>query len=76
MQAEFIKQYVPEDAKLHLVGHSIGSWLIMNLMRDEEIAKRVEKCYLLFPTVEYMKETPNGKFLNKFVRYLLKIFPN
>ena len=58
---------MPQDAHLHLIGHSIGSWFALNLMRDEEIAKRVVKCYLLFPTVEHMKESPNGKFLTQFV---------
>ncbi|CAD6215884.1 GSCOCG00000700001-RA-CDS [Cotesia congregata] len=63
----FIKQYVPKDAKLHLVGHSIGSWCILQLLKDPEIAKQVVRCYLLFPTIERMAETPNGKFLTNFV---------
>lgn len=66
-QVAFIKQYVPKDAKLHLVGHSIGSWCILQLLKDQEIAKQVVRCYLLFPTIERMAETPNGKFLTNFV---------
>ncbi|KAK0167933.1 hypothetical protein PV327_001784 [Microctonus hyperodae] len=63
----FIKKYVPEDAKLHLVGHSIGCWLILQLLKDKQIADRVVKCYLLFPAIERMRETPSGKFLTNFV---------
>lgn len=60
VQAEFIKTYIPEDAQLYLIGHSIGAWCVLNLLRDDEINKRVKKCYLLFPTIEYMAETRNG----------------
>ncbi|XP_057332896.1 lipid droplet-associated hydrolase [Microplitis mediator] len=63
----FIEKYIPKDAKLHLVGHSIGCWMILQLLKNEEFAKRVVKCYLLFPTIERMAETPNGKFLTRIV---------
>lgn len=63
----FIKKYVPEDAHLHLVGHSIGAWFTLNLLKDSDIDKRIRKCYLLFPTIEYMAETPNGMLFNNFI---------
>lgn len=66
-QIEFIKEYVPKDAKLHIICHSIGSWFTLKHLEDEEFAKRVVKCYLLFPTIEYMAETPSGTFLNTFL---------
>lgn len=81
LQVEFINKYVPKDARLHLIGHSIGSWMILNMMKDELIAKRVTKSYLLFPTVERMAESPNGRLLCNVVRifffiifFLYKIF--
>lgn len=64
---EFIKKYVPEDAQLHLIGHSIGAWMVLNLLKNNDINKRVRKCYLLFPTVEYIADTPNGRFFIHFV---------
>ena len=67
---EFIKKYVPEDAKLHLVGHSIGCWMVLDMLKDDSISKRVAKCYLLFPTIEHMAETHNGLF---FTRYISRI---
>ncbi|XP_076170526.1 lipid droplet associated hydrolase sturkopf isoform X1 [Ptiloglossa arizonensis] len=64
---EFIKKYVPEDAKLHLIGHSIGSWMVLNILKDNFISKRVTKCYLLFPTIEHMAKTRNGRFFTRVV---------
>ncbi|XP_047353165.1 lipid droplet-associated hydrolase [Vespa velutina] len=64
---QFIRKYVPSDAKIYLVGHSIGSWFILNLLKDEDISKKVEKCYLLFPTIENMADTPNGRFLTNII---------
>lgn len=66
-QIKFIKTYVPNDAKIYLIGHSIGSWIILNLLKDEDISRKVEKCYLLFPTIENMADTWNGKMLTFFV---------
>lgn len=69
---QFIKTYVPRDAKLHLVGHSIGCWFVLNLLQDEAISKQVAKCYMLFPTVERMAESRNGKY---FTNILTRIAP-
>ncbi|KAK2584422.1 hypothetical protein KPH14_006803 [Odynerus spinipes] len=72
-KVQFIKKYVPDDARIYLIGHSIGSWVILNLLKNEDISKRVEKCYLLFPTIENIADTPNGRFLIGFVFYLTTI---
>ncbi|XP_011866390.1 PREDICTED: UPF0554 protein C2orf43 homolog [Vollenhovia emeryi] len=64
---EFIRRYIPEDAHLHIIGHSIGAWFVLNLLKNDDIEKRIRRCYLLFPTIEYMAETPNGMFFNNFV---------
>lgn len=61
-KVEFIKKYVPEDTHLHLIGHSIGAWFVLNLLKNHDINGRIKRCYMLFPTVEYMAESPNGKF--------------
>ncbi|KAM0737473.1 Lipid droplet-associated hydrolase [Formica fusca] len=61
-KVEFIKKYIPEDAQLHLIGHSIGAWFVLNLLKNNDINKRIKKCYMLFPTVEYMAESRNGIF--------------
>ncbi|XP_015436696.1 PREDICTED: lipid droplet-associated hydrolase [Dufourea novaeangliae] len=66
----FIKKYVPEDAKLHLIGHSIGSWIVLHMLEDDSISKRVKKCYLLFPTIEHMATSSNGQFFTKIVSHI------
>jgi hypothetical protein len=56
-----------------MVGHSIGCKIIMEVLkRNEDEAARILKSYLLFPTLERMRLTPNGKFLWYFssVRWL------
>lgn len=70
---QFIKTYVPDDAKIYLIGHSIGCWFILNVLKNKDISKNVEKCYLLFPTIEHMANTPNGRFLTGFVSYIATI---
>ncbi|XP_018056446.1 PREDICTED: lipid droplet-associated hydrolase [Atta colombica] len=72
-KAEFIKRYIPENAHLHLIGHSIGAWCVLKLLKDNDIDKRIRKCYLLFPTIEYMADTPNGIFFKTFVSHTAPI---
>lgn len=63
----FVNEYIPKDARVHLVGHSIGAWMILKLLEDEVFAGRVVKCYLLFPTIEHMADTHSGKFFSNIV---------
>lgn len=59
----FINQYVPKDVKLHLIGHSIGSKICLELLKRfrESDDHRQAYAYLLFPTLERMAQTPNGR---------------
>lgn len=61
-KASFIENYVPKDVKIHLIGHSIGSWLILELFKKPSIKERIHRSYLLFPTFERMAASPNGHF--------------
>lgn len=62
-KAAFIRQYVPEDVKIHLIGHSIGAWMVVELLKLPDIQARVAHSYLLFPTIERMAETVPGRML-------------
>lgn len=53
-QVEFIRKYIPSDVKIYLVGHSIGAYMSLQLMKFDDISERIHHCYLLFPTLEYM----------------------
>lgn len=70
----FIEKYVPSDVKIHLIGHSIGAWMILQLLENERIRSRIQKCYMLFPTVERMMESPNGWVFTKVAMPLYSVF--
>lgn len=64
-KVEFIRKYIPSDVKIHLVCHSIGSWVALELLKVPDINSRIHKCYMLFPTFERMAESPNGWIYTK-----------
>ena len=65
----FIRDHTPPDVSLILIGHSIGCYMILNLLEHLDDSK-VERGFLLFPTVERMAESPNGKRMTPVFRYL------
>lgn len=77
-KVDFIKQFVPEDVKIHLIGHSIGAKLCLDLLHDFNFSKKVEHCYLLFPTIEWVADSEKGVKVPNFNRifFLLRIFYN
>lgn len=84
-KAEFINKYVPENVKIHLMGHSIGAYVILELLKRPSIKNRVQKEYLLYPTIERLGATPNGRIFTKvfplltwlgiFIFWLFNILP-
>ena len=77
-KVEFIRNFVPDNVKIHLVGHSIGSKISMELLKFEDISDKVRHCYLLFPTIERMVESRNGilffKFFDQFYFFIRLIY--
>nr|XP_015212636.1 PREDICTED: lipid droplet-associated hydrolase isoform X3 [Lepisosteus oculatus] len=55
----FLKQHVPRDVKLVLIGHSIGCYIILEMMKRDP-GLRVLKSVLLFPTIERMAHSPQA----------------
>lgn len=56
----FLRRHVPRDTPLVLVGHSIGCYIILEMMkRDPEL--KVLKAVMLFPTIERMAQSPQGR---------------
>ncbi|KAM4626043.1 lipid droplet-associated hydrolase [Polymixia lowei] len=71
----FLRKHVPRETSLVLVGHSIGCYIILEMMkRDPEL--KVMKAVMLFPTIEHMAQTPQGKVMTpvlchmRYVAYL------
>ena len=59
----FINQYYPNLNSLHLIGHSIGAYMILNML---DRLPEVKKSILLFPAIERFAETPNARFQRPF----------
>ena len=66
---EFIKSKLSPAAKLILVGHSIGTYIILKLMTHESIFERVDYTVLLFPTIENLYQTPLGRLCKPIANY-------
>ncbi|KAM3595268.1 uncharacterized protein V6R79_020840 [Siganus canaliculatus] len=68
----FLRKHVPKETSLVLVGHSIGCYIILEMMkRNPEL--KVLKAVMLFPTIERMAQTPQGKVMTPVLcqmRYL------
>lgn len=79
-QIDFIRNHIPSDVKIHLIGHSIGSYISLKLLNIEDISNRIKHCYLLFPTIEYMVlvlyNSDRVKFLKKYSFGLQAETPN
>ena len=55
----FLRDRAEQKKTLYLVGHSIGCYMILKMLKH--IApSRVRKIFFLFPTIENMASTPNG----------------
>lgn len=71
----FLRQNVPADVKLVLIGHSIGCYIILEMMkRSPEL--NVLKSILLFPTIERMAQSPQGKMMTPWLcslRYVVYV---
>jgi len=57
---EFIDKFIPEGVNLHLIGHSIGAKICVELVKRYK-ERNNAAAYLLFPTLERMAETPQGQ---------------
>lgn len=65
----FLRKHVPRETSLVLVGHSIGCYIILDMMkRDPEL--KVLKAVMLFPTIERMAQTPQGRVITPMVCHM------
>ncbi|XP_063395587.1 lipid droplet-associated hydrolase [Cydia fagiglandana] len=62
---------IDKRRNIHLIGHSIGAWLILEAInKRDSLIDRICSVNLLFPTIQRMADSPNGKKLNGIVRRL------
>lgn len=62
---EFISTFVPRGVKIHLVSHSIGAQISLELLKDSLMSYKIHQCYMLFPTIERMVDSSNGVWFHK-----------
>uniref|UniRef100_A0A8D1X547 Lipid droplet-associated hydrolase n=2 Tax=Sus scrofa TaxID=9823 RepID=A0A8D1X547_PIG len=71
----FLRTHVPKEMKLVVIGHSIGCYISLQILKHGPELPII-RCFLLFPTIERMSESPNGKITTPLVcwfRYALYI---
>ncbi|XP_077167754.1 lipid droplet-associated hydrolase [Paroedura picta] len=69
----FLRKNVPRDMKLVLIGHSIGCYIALEMMKQAPELE-VLRCVMLFPTIEHMAQSPQGKIMTPFLcqlRYIV-----
>lgn len=71
-------EHIPDQIeKIHVIGHSVGSRIILELLKESpKFNSKVDMCYLMFPTIEHIADSHSGKW---FVRlrpffFILKFF--
>ena len=58
----YIRDQASDKEALYLVGHSIGCYMILQMLKQLS-PDRVKRGIFLFPTIEKMSQTPNGRRL-------------
>ncbi|XP_013395271.1 lipid droplet-associated hydrolase-like [Lingula anatina] len=65
---DFLRNHVPKDVNIILIGHSIGCYIILQLMnRLPDL--NIHRAIMLFPTIERMALSPQGRIATPFLRY-------
>ncbi|XP_006167722.1 lipid droplet-associated hydrolase isoform X1 [Tupaia chinensis] len=71
----FLRAHVPEEVKLVLIGHSVGCYFSLQILKHAPELP-VIRSFLLFPTIERMSESPNGRIATPllcWLRYVLYV---
>ncbi|XP_054161036.1 lipid droplet-associated hydrolase-like [Oppia nitens] len=70
---QFIDNHLSGDSKIILIGHSIGCYIILELMDGwETVRQKVLHSILIFPTIESMASTSQGskcQFMFQYFKY-------
>ncbi|XP_006880705.1 PREDICTED: UPF0554 protein C2orf43 homolog isoform X3 [Elephantulus edwardii] len=65
----FLRTHVPKQMKLVFIGHSIGSYISLQMLKNAPELP-VIRSVMLFPTIERMSESPNGRIATPFLCWL------
>lgn len=68
-KSEVIHNCFDKNSKIHVIGHSIGAWMIIELCdKYEGTIQRLSSVNLLFPTIKKMAQSRNGWIVNNIYR--------
>jgi pimeloyl-ACP methyl ester carboxylesterase len=72
---ETIENLLPrnENHRLILIGHSIGAFMVLKMV--DKLENRLDRAFLLFPTIERMKESHSGRRFVRFYPILIYLLP-
>jgi hypothetical protein len=70
----FIQNFIPSHVQIIGIGHSVGCKVWLETIKSTQAlgsskCAQITKCFMLFPTIERMRVTPNGKNLMRFLPY-------
>lgn len=72
----FLRTHVPKEMKVVVIGHSVGCYMSLQILKHAPELPII-RSFLLFPTIERLSETPNGRIATPFLcwfRYVLNVF--
>uniref|UniRef100_A0A131Y1H3 Lipid droplet-associated hydrolase n=1 Tax=Ixodes ricinus TaxID=34613 RepID=A0A131Y1H3_IXORI len=61
-KVDFVKTHVSNDRPVFLAGHSIGAYMVLQMLKQRK-ELNVKRSFLLFPVFERLAQTPNAKAL-------------
>lgn len=59
--------------RLVLIGHSIGAFMVLKML--EKFQNKLDRAFLLFPTIERMKESDAGKRFTRWYPIMIYLLP-
>lgn len=62
-----------KNHRLILIGHSIGAFMVLKML--DKFEDRLDRAFLLFPTIERMRESDAGKRFVRFYPILIYLLP-
>ncbi|KAJ8781742.1 hypothetical protein J1605_010726 [Eschrichtius robustus] len=65
----FLRTDVPKEMKLVVIGHSVGCYFSLQILKHGPELPII-RCFLLFPAIERMTESPNSKLANPLLCWL------
>ncbi|CAJ0575594.1 unnamed protein product, partial [Mesorhabditis spiculigera] len=64
---DFIREYLPKGQRVYIFGHSIGSYMMLRVLPYIKDDYNIRKVVGLFPTVERMAISDNGRRLGRLL---------